>query len=427
MNDFNLPEFKRSRGAYVAKETAEYFVSLLVTDAFLAKLLTSMGISDGMIGIISSFITIAFVFQLMSIFLLRLKMSTKKLVILFDTLSNFFFMFLYFIPFLTPHKSLRTILVVLSVFGAYSGKYFIYSICFKWANSYIDPTKRARFSANKEMISLFTGMFFTIIVGYIIQRFEAFGNMEGGFLFLGIGILILNICNFVCLVMIKSDKEEDRVGDRQPLKVVLKNTLGNKNFRNVIIIGVLTGAASQFTIGFLGVFKTKDLTMSLLTVQGINIVANFARILVSRPIAKYSDRFSYAKGMELGFMLSAASFLTIMFTTKTTWYLIIFYQILYNCGVAGTNQNSYNIAYSYVDKKYITQAMSIKNCITGICGFASTIAGAGILSVIQANGNMLFGMHVYAQQVLAGITVAGYIIAIIYSRKVVGKQKVMIQ
>lgn len=47
MNDFNLPEFKRSRGAYVAKETAEYFVSLLVTDAFLAKLLTSMGISDG--------------------------------------------------------------------------------------------------------------------------------------------------------------------------------------------------------------------------------------------------------------------------------------------------------------------------------------------------------------------------------------------
>ena len=427
MNDFNLPEFKRSRGAYVVKETAEYFVSLLVTDAFLAKLLTSMGISDGMIGIISSFITIAFVFQLMSIFLLRLKMSTKKLVILFDTLSIFFFMFLYFIPFLTPHKSLRTILVVLSVFGAYAGKYFIYSICFKWANSYVDPTKRASFSANKEMISLFTGMFFTIIVGYIIQRFEAFGNIEGGFLFLGIGILILNICNFVCLVMIKSDKEEERVGDRQPLKVILKNTLRNKNFRNVIIIGVLTGAANHFTIGFLGVFKTKDLTISLLTVQIINIVANFARILASRPIAKYSDRFSYAKGMELGFMLSAASFLMIMFTTKTTWYLIIFYQILHNCGVAGTNQNSYNIAYSYVDKKYITQAMSIKNCITGICGFASTIAGAGILSVIQANGNMLFGMHVYAQQVLAGITVAVYIIAIIYSRKVVGKQKVMIQ
>ncbi len=427
MNDFNSPDYKRSRKAYVAQQTAEYFVSLLVTDAFLAKLLTSMGISDAMIGIISSFITIAFVFQLMSVFLLRLKVSAKKLVILFDTLSIFFFMFLYFIPFLTPHKTLRTVLVTLSVFGAYVGKYFIYSICFKWANSYVDPTRRARFSANKEMISLFTGMFFTMAVGYIIDKFEALGNIEGGFLFLGIGILILNICNFTCLAMIKRDKEEDRIGDRQPLKVVAKNTLGNKNFRSVIIVGVLTSVASHFTTGFLGVFKTKDLMMSILMVQIVNIIANFARILVSKPIAKYSDKFSYARGMELGFILCATSFIMIMFTTKTTWYFIIIYQILHNCSVAGTNQNSYNIAYSYVDSKYITQAMAIKNCISGICGFISTIAGAKILSVIQANGNMFFGIPVYAQQVLAGITVVIYIIAIIYSRKVVGKQKVMIQ
>ena len=64
---------------------------------------------------------------------------------------------------------------------------------------------------------------------------------------------------------------------------------------------------------------------------------------------------------------------------------------------------------------------------TGICGFLSTVAGAKILSVIQENGNMFFGMHVYAQQVLAGITLVIYIIAIVYSKKVVAKQKVMIQ
>ena len=77
---YSSKDYKRSRNAYVAECTFEYFVSLLVTDAFLAKLLTTMGISDAMIGVISSFITIAFVFQLMSVFLLRLKMSTKKLL-----------------------------------------------------------------------------------------------------------------------------------------------------------------------------------------------------------------------------------------------------------------------------------------------------------------------------------------------------------
>ena len=74
----------------------EYFISLLVTDAFLAKLLAYIGISDSLIGIISSFISMAFVIQLMSIFLMRLKVSTKKLVMIFDTLSIFFFMFFNF-------------------------------------------------------------------------------------------------------------------------------------------------------------------------------------------------------------------------------------------------------------------------------------------------------------------------------------------
>lgn len=77
MADFNSQEYKRSRGAYMAQCTVEYFVSLLVTDAFLAKLLTSIGISDALTGIISSFITLAFVIQLLSIFLVRLRVSTK--------------------------------------------------------------------------------------------------------------------------------------------------------------------------------------------------------------------------------------------------------------------------------------------------------------------------------------------------------------
>ena len=87
-NNYNSMEYKRSRAAYMAQCTFEYFISLLVADAFLAKLLTSLGISDSMVGIISSFISIAFIIQLMSIFLVRTKISSKKLVIFFDTLSR---------------------------------------------------------------------------------------------------------------------------------------------------------------------------------------------------------------------------------------------------------------------------------------------------------------------------------------------------
>ena len=172
MNDFQSPEYRRSRAAYMTQCTVYYFVTLLVTDAFLAKLLGSIGIKDSLIGIISSFISMSFVIQLLAIFIVRLEISTKKLVILSDTIGIFFFMLLYLIPFIPISAQLKTVLVILSVVCAYAGNYLISSICYKWGNSFVDPTKRASYSATKEMISLVSGMVFTAVIGYVIDRLK---------------------------------------------------------------------------------------------------------------------------------------------------------------------------------------------------------------------------------------------------------------
>lgn len=427
MKDFNSIEYKRSRASYMAQCTVEYFVSLLVTDAFLAKLLSSIGISDALVGIISSFITLAFVVQLMSIPLVRLKVSTKKLVITFDTLSIFFFMFMYLIPFLPVNQTQQTVLIMISILMAYVGKYLILSICFKWANAYVEPSKRASYSAVKEMLSLFSGMIFTAVIGYIIDRFEKIGNLNGAFLFIAISVLVLNVCNFVCLMMIKKEDASEHEGDNEPFSVILKNTIGNKNFRSIIILTVLWDVARYFTVGFLGIFKTNDLLISVFAIQLINIIANLARMAISKPFGRYSDKHSYAAGFKLALYLASGAFFINMFTTKSTWFLIVVYTILYNCSVAGTNQNSFNIAYSYVDSKYITQAMAIKNCIGGLFGFGASIVGGKLLDVVQANNNMVFGVHIYGQQILSGISFVVSFIAIVYIKKVIEKQKIMLQ
>ena len=427
MADFNSPEYKRSRGAYIAQSTAEYFVSLLVADAFLAKLLTSIGISDALTGIISSFITIAFVIQLVSIFVIRLRVSTKVLVTTLDTTSIFFFMFLFLVPFLPVDKTTKTVLVMLSLLIAYSAKYIILSLCFKWANAYVEPTKRGSYSATKEMISLFSGMFFTAIIGYIIDRYETLDNINGAFLFIAISILILNIVNLICLLMIKRESPFSHRGDNQPLGVVIKSTLRNRNFRHVIVLEVIWKIAVYFTIGFLGVYKTNSLGMSILLVQIVNIGSNFARMMISKPFGRYSDKHSYAKGFKLGLILQAIAYLIIVFTNPSSWWLIIAFTALNSCATAGTNQNSFNITYSYVDSKYITQAMAFKNSIGGLCGFLSSLAGGKLLSVIQENGNQLFGISVYPQQVLGAISFILLVAAVIYTSKVIDKQKILLQ
>ena len=54
---FNSPVYVRSRRAYTLECAFEYFVALMVADAFLANLLSHMGIEDAVVGIISSLIT----------------------------------------------------------------------------------------------------------------------------------------------------------------------------------------------------------------------------------------------------------------------------------------------------------------------------------------------------------------------------------
>ena len=55
---------RKSRGAYNIQCMMEYFASLLMEDAFLAKLLRHLGMSDALTGIVSSLVTVSFLAEL---------------------------------------------------------------------------------------------------------------------------------------------------------------------------------------------------------------------------------------------------------------------------------------------------------------------------------------------------------------------------
>lgn len=427
-NLFDTKEYRRSRIAYRAQTTFEYFIMLLVADAFLAKLLTALGVSDSLIGIITSFVSLAFIFQLFSLFLVRIKTSTKKIVMICDTTSLIFFALVYFVPFLPIYPELKKTVVVISIMMAYAIKYLISSMLLKWANSFVDPTLRAIYSAKNEIISLASGIVFTIVYGYIVDKYEGLGNINGAFLLISGSILLISVVNFICLKLIKSQHAEDEEQTSSiSFKEVIKATFIKRSFRNVIIMDSIQKFAIYFTVGFMGVYKTKDLLMSVSLIQFINIVASIARMVLSIPFAKYSDNRSFSKGMELGLFFAALAFLVNIFTTPQRWYLVIPFTLLYNISFAGTNSNSFNMAYSYVPLNCITQAISIKNSISGICGFIASLLGGLVLNVIQANGNCIFGIAIRGQQVLSLVSFILILIAFLFTHFVISKQKVKIQ
>ena len=86
----------RSRFLYIIEAALEYFISILVAGSYLATLTSSLGMSDSLTGIISSFISLGCLFQLLSVFLKRRRV--KRIVTILSAANQLLFMLLFIIP-----------------------------------------------------------------------------------------------------------------------------------------------------------------------------------------------------------------------------------------------------------------------------------------------------------------------------------------
>ncbi len=77
----------------------------------------------------------------------------------------------------------------------------------------------------------------------------------------------------------------------------------------------------------------------------------------------------------------------------------------------------------YVDEENRVGALAIKNTVIGFAGFLSTLLASRLVKYIQANGNSIFGLNVYAQQVISFVTVVLIVILIIYINLALRKVK----
>ena len=157
--------YRRSRVAYIVQCSLEYIVQLLVLDTFLAKLLTSLGVADAAVGVISSVLSFTCLIQLVSVPLLRNMRSVKRVVILTDCASMLLYVGLYLLPAMGLGSRAGTVMALVLVAGGSLLRSFSFSVYYQWAISFVDPAKRGKFTAKKEMVSLATAIVMTLAAG----------------------------------------------------------------------------------------------------------------------------------------------------------------------------------------------------------------------------------------------------------------------
>lgn len=412
METQNRDEYALSRFLYILEAALEYFISLLVTGAYLAKITSAIGMSDTLTGILTSFVSLGFGFQIIAVFLAN-KRPVKRWVTLLHSLNQLAFALIYFIPLAPISHEMKNFLFVAFLLIGYILTNVVNSPKINWFMSLVEDKRRGAFTANKEMVSLIGGMIFSFSMGYVIDNLESAGNINGAFVVCGVSIFILMLLHSATLIFSKEKPVE--ANEVCSVKQLLKELLTDKNLFKVILVSVLWSVVNYASTPFYGSYQIKELGFTMTFVSILSAAYAIVRTIFSRPMGKFADKYSFAKMLNICFSIALAGFIVNIFTVPANGkVLYTVYYMLYAVAMAGINSATINLIYDYVDKEKRTGALALKSTICGFAGFFTTLIVSPLVSYVQKNGNRLFGINIYAQQIVSVISAILLVVLLVY-------------
>ena len=409
---------RRGKIAYIIQAALEYLVALLVSGSFLATLTNELGFSDSLTGIVSAIISLGCLFQMLTVFVRR---NIKTTVIVYSFACQILFLALYVIPLTGAAKPIKTASFVVAIVLAYLIYNMIHPQKTNWLMGSVTDGQRGSFTATKEIVSLASGMAFSFGMGELVDFFAARGKVRTAFLLCAIVIFVLMIAHAVSLFFVPADEEQAQTRSiRKGLSLLIRN----KNLRAAVTVSLLYNVAAFAFRPFLGSYYIKELGFSLGFVAVISMVSSISRILVSRQWGRYADRRGFAAMVEKCFLLLAVSWVFMGTATPSiAAWMFCGGMAFSGAAMGGINSSMTNLIYDYVPRDQCADAIAVTQAISGVAGFLTTLLVSPLVTHIQSAGNRVFGLPMYAQQVLAGVGVLILVLGAVFTRLALIRKK----
>ena len=408
-----------SRLMYMVEALFEYFISILTTGVYLAKVTTTIGISDSMTAILSSIGSLSGVFQIISIYLAH-KTPVKRWVVPMQLITTLMFASLYMIPLIKLDINVSLIFFIIMV-SANALQSIASPIKVNWFMSLVPSHERGMYRSKLTIMSVVGGTLFSLFASAVIAYFEEHGSENSVFIVLTVMTFILVILHIIPLLVAK-EKYEVRDRSESPLKSVV-SLFKNRNYRTLVVIFTLYSISSGITTPFLNTYQLNELGFSLSFIAAINVIVNVVWILLLVIFGVVSYKHSHNSIMTLGYISSILAYVFVVISTPEngavtfTLYKIIL--LIYN---ASNSVSHTNMIFEMTPPEDRTSAVAIATICSGVCSFLSTLAVTPLVNYIQKNGFSIFGINVYAQQLLAAIS-ALIVVAVAILLITVGKKK----
>ena len=320
-------QYAFSKICYIIQETAAYFITLLLSGAYLAKLTTALGFSDGLTAILTSFVSLGCGFQMLSLLLFRGGKVKARVTVLY-TINQLLFALIYLIPIFNIPVAAKNVLFVAFLLTGH----FIMNVVFapktNWFMALIPDYQRGIFTSVKEGVTLILAIVFQLIMGTVIDRYEAAGNIRPAFILCATTIFVICIIHSLSLIFAKEkDPAED---EKLSLRDSICQVFSDKKLAAVIFSSILWSISSHISIPFFGTFQIKELGFSMSFVSLLAIATTCIRVPCSVFLGKYADNKSFAKMLKICYISVALSFLAVIFTVPSNGKLMfLIYTVFY--------------------------------------------------------------------------------------------------
>ena len=421
MEFIDSKEKKRSRIMYIAEATLEYLICIAVGGAYLATLGHELGMSDSLIGIISSIISLGCLFQLLSVFYRRPK--KKKFVIIMSILNQLLFTALYILPIGDKFKEYKSVIFIVVILAAY----LIYNIAhpkkIEWMMSHVDDKKRGKFTANKEITSLIVGMVFTYGLGAVIDHYKAKEELKTALIIVAFVMLVVTALH--TLSMIFTTEEPVEYVEKTSLKKNMQELLQNKKLMGVVVVFSLYYVATHVATPFYGAYLTGELQFSMILISTLSIASSAIRVFFGKRWGAYADKTSFANMLTKTLAIQTLAFVFATLANPSNGVIMMAgYYLCYGIAIGGINSCYINLVFDYVTPEKRADSLAICLAIAGLSGFLATLAVTPLFAYIQANELVIAGMQIYAQQVVSFIAFILTIVAMLFvSKKMLVKKE----
>ena len=412
-----------SRVMYIIEALVEYLISITISGAYLAKITEAIGIDDGLTGIITAFISLGHVFQLFALLLTGVR-RVKPMITVSFIINQTFFALLYIVPLIDLGRATQTVLFIALILSGYIITNIMSPSRTNWMMSFVDTRGRGVFTAKKEIVSLIGGMIYSVLIGNVITYFEEKGELKTAFIICAVTIFVFMIMHTATLLLTKEKVTENSTDiASQPHsrhRFDIMGYLKDKRLLAVVAVYVMWYIANYVSTPFYGTYQNKELGFMLSFVSIISVASSISRAVLSIPIGRFADKHSFTKMLTLTFGIAAVGFLVCGFAVPSNGKIVFTaYSVLHAIALAGINGGSINLIYEYVESENKTGALAFSFAASGLFGFLTTLVASKLVSFIQAHGFSIFGINLYAQQVVSFIAAFIVILIIIYLNTVV--------